>query len=307
MEDDGIGIVLCRASELRSKIANCIGKASSLYREGKGVDEEEQEEREDRSSSLSQSPTETVVEVSEPDEEAESLVHIRDALESLESQLSSLQALQQQQQYEREAALADIDYSRRMLLEKLKDYKGKDLEVINEASAFASEAVEHNSDLLLPPYLSRPHSLVLDNGYVSRFPSTQMFVRNGVSGVELSNEAKKSINKSDKTQTESLSTSSQNGLIYFLGVAAKAVIAFAGVVSILSLAGFEPKLGKHTTRIVMGPLRRSGTEEKRSTPRCPPGKVLVMEDGEARCLVKERVEIPFEPVVTKPDVNYGFG
>ncbi|KAK6916517.1 hypothetical protein RJ641_019378 [Dillenia turbinata] len=306
MDDDGIGIVLCRASELRSKIANCIDKASSLYREGKSVDEKE--EGQDRSYSLPPSPTETVVEVSEPDEEAESLVHIRDALESLESQLTSLQALQQQQQYEREAALADIDYSRKMLLEKLKEYKGKDLQVINEASTFASEAVEHNNDLLLPPYPSRaPHSLVLGNGYISQFPSTRMLVRNGVNGIELSNEAKKSMNKSDKTQTNSLSKSSQNGLRSFLGVAAKTVIAFVGVVSVLSLAGFEPKLGKYTTRIVLGPLRRSGTEERRSTTQCPPGKVLVMEDGEARCLVKERVEIPFDPVVTKPDVNYGFG
>lgn len=40
---------------------------------------------------------------------------------------------------------------------------------------------------------------------------------------------------------------------------------------------------------------------------CPPGKVLVVEDGETRCLVKERVEIPFMYVATTPDVNYWCG
>lgn len=148
MEGDEIGIVLSRASELRSKINNCIDKARRRSEDGEG---------DDRSRSLDEGG-------GEADDEAESLLNIRDALESLEEQLVSLQALQQQQRYEREATLAEIDHSRKVLLKKLKEYKGEDLEVIHEASAFASETVEHNDDLLLPPYPSRPpHSLVSDN------------------------------------------------------------------------------------------------------------------------------------------------
>ena len=33
-----------------------------------------------------------------------------------------------------------------MLIDKLREYKGKELEVINEASTFASETVEPNND-----------------------------------------------------------------------------------------------------------------------------------------------------------------
>ncbi|KAK6159428.1 hypothetical protein DH2020_006742 [Rehmannia glutinosa] len=147
------------------------------------------------------------------EEEAESLVNIKDALESLEGQLSSLQALQQRQWYDKESALADIEDSQKKLLKELKEYKGKDLEVINEAIAFAS-VTEDNNDLLLPPYPSRPsHPIVSENGYLSTFSSTRKLPQNGVSA----------------------------------------------------------------------------------------GKVAVMENGETRCVVKERVEIPFESVVATPD------
>ncbi|MFS7979764.1 putative plastid division protein PDV1/PDV2 [Helianthus anomalus] len=59
MDEDGTALVLARASELRSKITNCIQNASST-----------------------------------PDddaEEADSLLNIRESLEALEAQLSSLQ------------------------------------------------------------------------------------------------------------------------------------------------------------------------------------------------------------------------
>lgn len=49
----------------------------------------------------------------------------------------SEQDLQQQQQYEREAVLSEINTARKFLLQKLMDYKGANLEVFHEASAFA--------------------------------------------------------------------------------------------------------------------------------------------------------------------------
>lgn len=74
MEEDGIGLVLARAYELRMKFTNCIQKAtrSDLNGEERGAEDKEGS-------------------VEADDEEAESLLNIRDALESLESQLSSLQ------------------------------------------------------------------------------------------------------------------------------------------------------------------------------------------------------------------------
>ena len=73
MDEDGITQVLARASELRSKITNCIHNASSI-----DATTQQQGGTEDK-------------EDAEDEEEAESLLNIRDSLEALEAQLSSLQ------------------------------------------------------------------------------------------------------------------------------------------------------------------------------------------------------------------------
>ncbi|XP_062092734.1 plastid division protein PDV2 [Humulus lupulus] len=301
MEEEGIGLVLARATELRLKIGNCIHKASSprkvqddpLLQKENGVHsggfEEEGEEEE-------------LEKEEEEEEEAQRLLNICDALESLETQLSSLQALQQQQRYEREVALTEIEQSRKALLGKLKEYKGEELEVINEASAFAGETVEQNNDLLLPPYPSRPpHSICRENGYLPHFPSMHKLVRNGVVSVDPANTGKK--NTSDSEQNKN-----SRGLGFFLGAAAKTVFTIVGVVSMLSLSGFGPKFFKRDTSLkLLGSFHQPVTEEKRSSADCPPGRILVVENGEARCLVKERVEVPFSSAAAKPDVNYGCG
>ncbi|PON76906.1 Plastid division protein PDV [Parasponia andersonii] len=291
MEEEGIGLVMARATELRLKIGNCIHKASSprkvrddpLQENENGVHGGEEEEEEE-------------------EEEAHRLLNICDALESLETQLSSLQALQQQQQYEREVAITEIEQSRKTLLDKLKEYKGEELEVINEASAFAGETVEQNNDLLLPPYPSRPpHSLCRDNGYLPHFPSMHKFVGNGVVSVDPANGAKNSVSDSEQHKNT-------RGLGFFLGTAAKTVFTLVGVVSVLSLSGLGPKfLNRDAPLKLLGSFHQPETEEKRSNITCPPGRILVVENGEARCLVKERVEVPFSSAAAKPDVNYGCG
>lgn len=216
--------------------------------------------------------------------------------------------MQQQQQYEREVALDEIEQSRKTLLDKLKDYKGEELEVINEASAFAGETVERNNDLLLPPYPSRPpHSFCRDDGYLQHFTSMHKVVRNGITfqnGItseDGSNGEKKNLNESERNRNS-------RGLGSFLGAAAKTVFTLVGVVSVLSLSGFGPKfVGRETPLKFLSLFNQPASEEKRSTVKCPPGKILVLENGEARCLVKERVEVPFSLATAKPDVNYGCG
>ncbi|XP_042509171.1 plastid division protein PDV2-like [Macadamia integrifolia] len=291
MEEGQIGIVLSRASELRLKINNCIDKARTRDVDGEAED--------DRFRSLDED--------GEGEDEADSLSRIRDALESLEEQLVSLQALQQQQRYEREATLAEIDHSREVLLKKLKEYKGEDLEVIHEATAFASEPVEQNDDLLLPPYPSRPPDpLVFNNGYPSHNSSARKFARNGVITSESIPEARKGMGEVDGNQTQKPPRSSPTGFKLVFSLAAKTVLTIVGVVSVLNLAGFEPRLSRRSTQFkVLDLFPRRATEDNRDGIQCPPGKVLVMEDGEPRCLVKERIEIPFESAVMTPDVNYG--
>ncbi|KAI3704037.1 hypothetical protein L1987_74243 [Smallanthus sonchifolius] len=138
---------------------------------------------------------------------------------------------QQQQWYEKESFLVEIDYNRKRLLQKLKEYKGDDnLEVIHEAIAFASSTVEiENNDLLLPPYPNPPF-------------------------------------------THKISQKWSPGLVKVRGVCHKNI-----------------------------------KDERGMKGGCPPGKVLVVEDGKTRCLVKERVEIAFVSVTTTPDVSYGCG
>lgn len=74
MEEEGIGLVLERATELRLKIGNCVHRATNSAAPPPG------ERREDGE-----------VHEAEEGEEAETLFSICDALEALESQLSSLQ------------------------------------------------------------------------------------------------------------------------------------------------------------------------------------------------------------------------
>ena len=210
--------------------------------------------------------------------------------------------MQQQQRYEREVALTEIEQSRKTLLDKLKEYKGEELEVINEASAFAGETVEQNNDLLLPPYPSRPpHSLQRDNGYLPHFPSMHKFVRSGKVSGDPANGAKNNSRDSEPNKNS-------RGLGFILGAAAKTVFTVVGVVSVLSLSGFGPKfLNRDSPFKLLGSFHQPGTDEKRSNIKCPPGRILVVENGEVRCLVKERVEVPFSSAAAKPDVNYGCG
>ncbi|KAL8156279.1 plastid division protein PDV2 [Apium graveolens] len=298
MDVDGIGLVLARACELRSKISSCIQKTSTQIN---GITEEEDDAQMGKEKTHFSGSN--LVDNEGVDED---LCSIQDAFESLETQLSALQALQQQQHYERETTLAEIDYSRQKLLKKLKEYRGEDLEVLREATAFASETVEDNNDLLLPPYPRRPfRSLVSENGFLSRLPSTFTYPQNGLTNGDPSNEMGATLQDSERHK---LPSESKSRFRLFINVATKTVLTLVSVVGFLSLAGFDPKLRKRDAQFnVSGRFQRQGTEGKTPRVHCPPGKVLVVEDGEARCLVKERVEVPFKSVDMTPNVNYGCG
>ncbi|KAG6571135.1 Plastid division protein PDV2, partial [Cucurbita argyrosperma subsp. sororia] len=300
MEEGSIDMVLARATDLRLKIGNCIHNATTTARTGN--------EAADDGGSGSESP----VGDTEDDEEVERLLSVCDALESLETQLSSLQDLQQQQRYEREAALSEIEHNRKMLLDKLKEYKGEHLEVINEASAFAGEAVKNNHDFMLPPYPSRlPFPLHLNNGHLSPSLSARKAAHNGVALSYMTNDTERESSESLTTNKQaSTRNSRRNGFGSLVAAAAKAVFTIVGVVSIMSISGFGPRIvvKRATTHLKKSSAtEHPSTEDERPRTRCPPGKILVVEDGEERCLVKERIEVPFSSAVVKPDVNYGCG
>lgn len=305
MEEERISMVLVRASELHSKIANCIHKTTTPSQanplgyqiEGhnisNGVD--------DLSSSSSSSMESSQVE----DEEAEALFNICEAFDSLESQLTSLQGLLQQQQYQTETVIVDIEHSRQMLLKNLGEYKGAHLDVIREAEAFASMKVEHEHDneLLLPPYPTHtPHSLVSENSQLSHISHTRKLAENGCNGGDLRKEQKTS-------QPQSRSGKLWGGLRFLAQSTAKTMLTLVGVISLLSLAGFEPRLRKKGAhlKVLTHHFEQPDKEDRRLNEQCPPGKVAVMEDGEIHCVVKERVEIPFDSFGENPGLNYGCG
>ncbi|XP_072951566.1 plastid division protein PDV2 [Typha angustifolia] len=277
MEGEGIGLVLARASELRSKIADYSHGSDANKQVGQKEEEEDEEEE---------------------DEETGSLLGIRAALESLEHQLTALQALQQQQIYEREAILNQIDCSRKILLSKLKIYKGQDWEVIHEAASFAGETVDHDNGLILPPYTGHLNSsFVLDDLYTPDYAPKRAIRK-----------AKKSSDEPEENHTSRPSSNKAAPIRSAIRWVAKSVITFVSVMSILSVAGYKPILRKSGIKFdIPGLFSNLVADQRRSSLRCPPGKVLVVEDGTARCLVKERVEIPFEPDVTSPSIRYGFG
>ncbi|PPD77074.1 hypothetical protein GOBAR_AA09188 [Gossypium barbadense] len=296
MEEEGVGLALARATELRLKISNCITKATSGNPVSPYKQSQEGKQTDKNASLNGDKPHQTLA--------LPIFTTYGYMIEVILSLFfwSRSKNLQHQQSYEKEVALAEIDYSRRVVLEKLKEYQGKDMEVILEASAFVSKTVENNSDLLLPPYPSRlPRSLVLDNGSLSHLQSTYKSSPNGVSISDPTNEAK------NPKQHQDESKSLRKGFSYIIGSAVKMVLPLVGVIYILSLSNFVPNLGKGNRVKVFGTSQQRATEEKNSSDPCPPGKILVMENGEARCLVKERIEIPFESIVSKPDVNYGCG
>ncbi|XP_010489190.1 PREDICTED: plastid division protein PDV2-like [Camelina sativa] len=311
MEDEeGIGLILARATELRLKISDCIDSSSTAVSEngGDGGGNEDLSPGEGKKDDIFRNQDKDFDSISSDEvveeAEAERLLRIRDALESLESQLASLQNLRQRQQYEKQVALSEIDYSRKMLLEKLKEYKGKDFEVLRETTTFAGERVDYENDLLLPPYpVHPPVSIGLDNnGYLSHLPSKKKSDANGFGSGHVRNEAEV------KSPEGGSGGGSDHGVIRFLGSVAKIMLPIIGVISILSASGYGPEMRRRGASLnLLGLLPQRAVRGKKTPNQCPPGKVLVIEDGEARCLVKERVEIPFDSVVSKRDVTYGYG
>ncbi|CAM0905251.1 unnamed protein product [Alopecurus aequalis] len=290
--EEEIGLVLARASDLRSRISACAAAARPPPRLGAGEEEEFGEED------------------GEEEVEVESLVGINDALESLERQLASLQDLQHQQRYERETILNQIDRSRTSLLNKLKEYKGEDCEVIHEAAAFAGEKIENDDGLILPPYSSHvTNSFVLDDLYPTNYISKSKCLKNGLDSNGMTEDG----TKTNGLQNRIVSTSSHNsrgGIRSFIGWMAKTAVMVVGAVSIMKAAGYEPTTGRSGIKLDIAGLFRkevTGAREQAPTLQCPPGKALVVEDGRAHCIVKERVEIPFGTNLAAPDASYGLG
>lgn len=90
--------------------------------------------------------------------------------------------------------------------------------------------------------------------------------------------------------------------------AAKAVLVVASVVVFLAFTEHNHRQVESTTLRPLPPAVKQSRPRPPSPLKCTPGqKLLVLEDGTAKCVVKERFELPFPKEVKDPDVLYGRG
>jgi predicted RNase H-like HicB family nuclease len=94
-----------------------------------------------------------------------------------------------QQRTERDASLAEIEESRRRFLQQLKDYKGREVEIINEALTFAGGYVTENEELIDPSgyQIINDANEVSDSQYISR-PTEEQIGEDNADGQDNVNE-----------------------------------------------------------------------------------------------------------------------
>lgn len=259
-----------------------------------------------------------------------------------------LQTVQQQQRTEKDSSLAELEESRRILLRRLKDHRGKEWEVVHEALAFAGEPVEDRDDLPLPPYpmplsdtsfgparddkktpYNGPPATEKYNGSMKQLSFGPGHAE-GAANAPYTEEADGSEEEPDVEEGTSFQAEPgrRNGGGGVLGIPvsfAKALFGFAiGVTSKVAIVAVSVAaalaVSEATRRLEVKETCSKFLHKRAPAPppiatarqmppqrECPPGKKLIMEDGYPKCVVKERVELPFYREVKTPDVLYGRG
>lgn len=171
--------------------------------------------------------------------ETRSLNAIRNALEVLENQLYFLHTLQLQQRADKDAALMRLEESRLMLLRRLREHRGRDLTVIQEALAFASDRDEAED--------------IHSNPFAHQNSSTR--------------EANKAVrcNKNEKTDenNENLQNKCQTGLTCFLNFSiqfmknSEPLHRMAGVVAKVALIAVSMLTVLQLQQTTLGTLKRN--------------------------------------------------
>ncbi|GLJ22949.1 hypothetical protein SUGI_0432930 [Cryptomeria japonica] len=329
MEIEEIMMVLLRASQLNTKINDAIERAVK-------VDINLNKERFEQGTSSS----------CEGGAEARNLISIRDALEALEDQLECFQALQQQQKAEKEATLTDLEESRKELLGKLRDYQGREWEVVHEALAFAGETLDESDEIPLQSYhkLPSPNASfsVTDGKSAIYYKSTdcsreiaalkqlpwkeEMYElciseesNDRQAGEEvIGNENMKKSNKVPKQIVgivcNSISRFIGTPVGKFIIVAAKAGFAAAGLLAVLHLTetGMKKKRMQGITGAHNPPQKSISSPLSEKTQdivqeKWPSGKFRNIDYDMEDCVQKERSDFPSDQEGAVPYVFYGRG
>lgn len=244
-----------------------------------------------------------------------------------------LQSVQQQQRLRKDAALAELEESRRVLLLRLKEHDGREMQVVEEAMTFAGEPVKKTDDLPLPPYLhpvspslysespvfrsakAEKPSLVKQLDDRCSFNSSLFLVDETASDAEAVNSTVSPVATEQATSPPSGRFSRAfTGVLNLTGktlLVVVSVVAFLAV-SELNLHGRKSPKPKPSS-VPPTPVQAKPEPKPEPKPRagpvleCPAGYKRIEDDGIVKCIVKERVELPFPRGLKTPDVLHGRG
>lgn len=226
--------------------------------------------------------------------ETRSLNAIRNALEVLENQLYFLHTLQLQQRADKDAALMRLEESRLMLLRRLREHHGRELTVIQEALAFASDRDEAED--------------IHSNRCARQNSSTR--------------ETNKPVccNKNEKTDenSENLQNKCQTGLTCFLNFSiqfmknSEPLHRMAGVVAKVALIAVSMLTVLQLRKTTLGPPKRNGSNnnlrvEKNTSHLKRQGGHTNIEDHFPKHSVGEKTKLPGQYSFKNLDVLFGRG
>lgn len=260
--------------------------------------------------------------------------------------LAMLQSVQQQQRLRKDAALAELEESRRVLLLRLKEHDGREMQVVEEAMTFAGEPVKKTDDLPLPPYLhpvspslysespvfrsakAEKPSLVKQLDDRCSFNSSLFLVDEAASEADVGNPTANPVATEMHIEQATSPPSGRfsrafTGMLNFTG---KTLLVVVSVVAFLAVSEFnlngrkaqkpKPSSERQAPPPPAPPLVQQQRPKPEPEPKprpaapvleCPAGYKRIEDDGIVKCIVKERVELPFPRGLKTPDVLHGRG
>lgn len=244
------------------------------------------------------------------------------------------QSVQQQQRLRKDAALAELEESRRVLLLRLKEHDGREMQVVEEAMTFAGEPVKKTDDLPLPPYLHPVSPLYSESPvFRSAKPSlakqlddrcsfnSSLFLVDETANLDteapnaMVNPVEMQVEQANSPPHSGRFSRAFTGMLSFTG---KTLLVVVSVVAFLAVSEFNltggkspkpkpPSVPPPQERQAPPPPPVQAKPKQEPVLECPAGYKWIEADGIVKCVVKERVELPFPRGLKTPDVLHGRG
>lgn len=225
----------------------------------------------------------------------------------------------------RDAALVELEESRAILLQSLKDHEGRESEVVQEALAFVGEPVKKSDDLALPPYLhpvSSP-SVKSQSPFLgsSRLEETSMDDQHqGMNSSAEEDRGDEAVEETGSVTAEKQGEeiTPRRGILGFcsnvLNLTGRTALIVMSLIALVGVSEFNSQASRNAQSSYSKPVPKpqapvEPVAQPKAAPvrHCGAGKKLIEENGGSKCVVKERVELPFLREIKTPDVLHGRG